>query len=559
MSPTPDRTLGDLQQTIADLKRQLAESNGERDHFRSERDEALEQQTATAEVLGVINSSPGDLAPVFDAMLEWAVRLCEFDLASLWTYDGSAFHPAARHRVPDPLWAYLQDHAPPTFARLVDVDRLVHIADVHQEAIYQTDYGREVRRLGLDTVRSLLIVPLRKEEVLLGALTVYRQEVRPFSDKQIALLQNFASQAVVAMENARLITETREALEQQTATAEVLGVINSSPGDLAPVFDAILEKAHSLCGAEIGSLTVYDGEENRAVATRGLTPSLAGRLRQGFRPGPAHPIRELLSGARIVQVADVGESADPIALVSLELGGIRTSLYVPLRKDDRLLGLIVASRQEVRLFSDKEITLLENFAAQAVIAMENARLITETREALEQQTATAEVLQVINSSPGDLAPVFDAMLERAMRLCEAAFGVLWAYEGDRYRAAAVHGAPVAFVEFLRQPLQLHYHPGSGLERALGGENLVINDDMAAEEAYRADDPLRRAIVDLGGARSHILVTLRKDETTGRNYHLPHRDTAIHRQADRAAAELRRAGGDRDGKCAAARGIASAHR
>jgi len=130
------------------------------------------------------NPSPGDLAPVFDAMLERAVRLCEFDLASLWTYDGSAFHPAARHRVPDPLWAYLQDHTPPTFARLVDGDRLVHITDVHQEAIYQTDYGREVRRLGLDTVRSLLIVPLRREKILLGLITAYRHEVRPFSDKQ---------------------------------------------------------------------------------------------------------------------------------------------------------------------------------------------------------------------------------------------------------------------------------------------------------------------------------------------------------------------------------------
>ena len=380
MSPTPSSPTADLQQANADLQRQLAEA-------RVERDESEAQKAAIAEVLGVINSSPGDLAPVFDAMLEKAMRLCAAAFGYLETYDGEHFHPVATRGLPAAYADYLPQRDAPgsssSYAQILGGAPYVHVADLREGEAYHTSPLRQAL-VDLGGARSSILVALRREDVLLGSLVIYRREVRPFSEKEIALLQNFAAQAVIAMENARLMNETREALEQQTATAEVLGVINSSPGDLAPVFDAILEKAHALCGAEIGSLTIYDGEENRAVATRGLVPSLADRLRQGFRPGPAHPIRKLLSGARVVQVPDVGESADPIARASLEQGGIRTSLYVPLRKDDRLLGLIVASRQEVRLFSDKEITLLENFAAQAVIAMENARLLGELRQRTEE-------------------------------------------------------------------------------------------------------------------------------------------------------------------------------
>jgi GAF domain-containing protein len=473
----------------------------------SETREALEQQTATTEVLQVINSSPGNLTPVFDVMLERAVRLCEFDLSSLWTFDGSAFHPVARHGVPERFWQYLRDHTPPPFAGVLAGERLVHIPDVQSVSVFmESDFVRGLLELGLEPPRSLLIVSMRKDDALRGVIVAYRREVRPFSDKQIALLENFAAQAVIAMENARLLTETREGLEQQTATAEVLQVINSSPGDLAPVFDAILEKEHALCGVAIGALEVWDGERIRALATRGLPASFAEVIHQGYQPGPNDPHWQLVNGARFVHIPDQAELNDPTHRKAVELAGVRSFLGVALRKDNILLGRIVAGRQEVRPFAEKEIVLLESFAAQAVIAMENARLLTETREALEQQTATAEVLQVINSSPGDLAPVFEAMLEKAMRLCDASYGHLRIFDGERLVPVAIRGASELAEQL--EPRWANATSPSG--RIIAGERIVHILDL--QEVYLQGHEELRALVETGGARTVLTVALRNEDT-----------------------------------------------
>ncbi len=227
-------------------------------------------------------------------------------------------------------------------------------------------------------------------------------------------------------------------------------------------------------------------------------------------------LRQIMAGERLVHVADVAEhelyhAGDSRAKAAVELGRVRTLVWVALVKDNSSVGAFAIARREVRPFSDKQIALLQNFAAQAVIAMENARLITETKEALDQQTATAEVLQVINSSPSDLAPVFDAMLEKAMQLCEAAFGGLWVFDGDRYVSAALRGVPTAYAEFLSGTTEMP-GPGSAPYRFLHGERSAIqNIDLKAEELYRTGNTQRRALVDLGGARTALQVPLSRDD------------------------------------------------
>src|SRR5271168_252622 len=329
MSSAPDSTTADLQQTIADLRRQLAESRCRLDERTAERDEAQAREAAIAEVLGVIKSSPGDVDPVFDAMVERAARLCEADEAALRTFDGSLLHPVATHGEPgvfEELMRLGPSHPDGLYEAIALGEPLTHIIDVCETEAFRTNV-RARERLELRRIRTWLAVALRRDGALLGVINVHRHAVRPFTDKQIALLQNFAAQAVIAMENARLLTETREALEQQTATAEVLQVINSSPGNLGPVFAAILDKAHSLCDVAHGSLQLYDGVSLRAVATHGVSDAFADILRHGYRAADSPASRELIEGRRFVQIADCAEIDHPVFQSAAELAGIRTVLF----------------------------------------------------------------------------------------------------------------------------------------------------------------------------------------------------------------------------------------
>jgi PAS domain S-box-containing protein len=513
MVATLDGEVAELRRAKAELQRQLGEAL-------AECEEGRQQQTATAELLEVINSSHGHLAPVFAAMLEKGVRLSNASFGILCTFDGRRFNTVATYEVP-PAYADYLSREPFTFAPGSGPAGILAGQPFHTVLDLATDpltlSGDPTRRalVELGGARSGAAVPLRKESALLGIFLVFRPEVKPFSDKQIALLQNFAMQAVIAMENARLLTETQEALEQQTATAEVLQVINSSPGNLNPVFDAMLEKAMRLCGAAFGFMTVIDGERSRTVASRGVPPAYAVFRERNPTPANAPIASRVHKGEPFIHTVDLKaerfyEEGEPQRRAIVDLGGARTLLAVPLIRDRAVLGAIQVYRTEVRPFTDKQIALLQNFAAQAVIAMENARLLTETREALEQQTATAEVLQVINCSPGDLAPVFDKVLERAVGLCEAAFGAMLLYDSERFHTVAVRDVPAAFADYVKTDRPMH-GPGTGPARILAGERIVHIADLAAEEPYRAGDPQRRALVDLGGARSLVCVPLLKDD------------------------------------------------
>src|SRR5262249_54357073 len=460
--------------------------------------EALEQQTATAEVLKVISSSPGELEPVFDAMLANATRLCEAKFGTLFRYRDGAFFPAAMVNAPSAYAEFMhrrgafQAPSGTILDRLVRTREVTHIAD---DAIAPNPSSPA--RLG--GARSTIGVPMLKDDELIGAVVIYRQELRPFTDKQIALVTNFAAQAVIAIENTRLLNERRESLQQQTATSEVLGVISSSPGELESVFDALLSNATRICEAKFGTLYLREDDVFRAAALHNAPPAYADMRKRGpVRPDPSTALSRMLKTKQAVHIPDIKADQayverNPLMITAVDLGGFRTMLCVPMRKENEVLGAINIYRQEVQPFTDKQIALVTNFAAQAVIAIENARLLNELRESLQQQTATADVLEVISRSTFDLQRVFETVAESAVRLCEADRAFIFRFDGELLRMAVALNASPELREFVeRNPIRPGRHSGSA-RAALERRTIHIPDARADPEySYGAlhVDPIR---------------------------------------------------------------------
>ena len=511
--------------SVADLQKQLA--------IRT-RDlrEAREQQAATSEVLGVISSSPGELEPVFQTMLECAVRICEAKFGNLFVYKDSSFRIVAMQNAPlaykefwqrEPVVAVTDSLLVP-LSRLAVTKEVINIADLTAEEGYIERNPRVVALVEGAGAQSMLLVPMLKEGELFGSIVIYRQEVRPFNDKQIELLTSFAAQAVIAIENTRLFKEVQartedlaESLQQQTATANVLKAISRSTFDLQAVLDTLVESAARLCEADMASINRQHGDAYRQIADFGQSPAFEAFMADHPIPAGRGSVvgRTVLEG-KVVHIADILSDTEFTFTEAVKVGGYRTMLGVPLLREGTPIGVVVLQRRTVRPFTDKQIELVTTFADQAVIAIENTRLLNELREALQQQTATSEVLQVISSSPGDLEPVFEAMLERATRICDAKFGTLYRREGDGFRITAMHHAPAAFVEERRRNPVVYPRPGTILGDAAATRRAVQIEDLRDEAVSGTKSGATGAqMAALAGARSVVAVPMiKEDELAG---------------------------------------------
>jgi len=443
--------------------------------------ESLEYQTATSDVLNVISRSTADVQPVLDTVVQTAARLCRAEIAGIAIRSGDLYRYVATFSL-DREWDQMLRTM--TFA----LERQpVYVADVAADPEFAVPGA-----VTLGGMRTSLGVPLLREGESIGVIALSRQRVEPFTERQIELVRTFADQAVIAMENARLLGELQartreleESLEYQTATSDVLKVISRSTFDLQPVLDTLVETGQRLCDGAAAVLAICESDVFRCLATRSLDPAWDAFLRaRTFAPG-----RETVNGrvaltGEVVHIPDITADPDFHLPEAVTLGKMRTMLGVPLLRDGSVVGVLGLVRERVEPFTERQIELMRTFADQAVIAIENTRLLTELRESLEQQTATAEVLQVINSSPGELQPVFEAILEKAHTHCGATRGGLYLFDGETFRPVAMQGFPQDLAEQLRRGISVR--EASYWEPLLVGAPFVHIADMRL-----IDNPIAR--------------------------------------------------------------------